>query len=270
MVADILNKLSDLLQPLAGWWDLFDVLLVTLVIYNLLLLIRGTRAVQVVIGLVILLVIYGASSLFGLAALETTLEKFFEVLPLAILVLFQHEIRRALANFGRTSFWKWGTPAQEVADLYNDVVMAASTLSDRRIGALIVFERQEGLRNYIENGIELDAKVSSALLVSLFHTESPTHDGAVVIQGGRLAAATCFLPLTRSSDLSKDLGTRHRAALGISEETDALALVVSEETGNISVAIGGEMHRRLSTSSLSTLLIKYLVTEEKSRPGGGV
>ena len=264
---DFVDALLDRLQPLAGWGDLLDVLLVALVIYNLLLLIRGTRAVQVVVGLVTLLAVYAASGWFRLSALETTLEKFFEVLPLAILVLFQHEIRRALANFGSTPFWTLGKPAQEVTDLYHEVAVAASTLSDRRVGALIVFERQEGLRNYIETGFEVDAKVSPSLLVSLFHPETPTHDGAVIVQGDRLAAATCFLPLTRSSDLSKELGTRHRAALGISEETDALALVVSEETGTISVAVGGEMHRRLSTSSLSTLLIKYLVTE-KTRPEG--
>ncbi len=266
-MAELIETLSQWLQPVAGWIDLLDVLLVALVIYNLLLLIRGTRAVQVVLGIVVLVLVYWLAGFAGLSALETTLEKFFGVLPVAILVLFQHEIRRALASFGRTPLWGLGTSAQEVKDLYNDVVVAASTLSDRRIGALIVFERQEGLRNYIENGFTVDAVVSPSLLVSLFHPETPTHDGAVIVQGDRLAAATCFLPLTRSSELSKELGTRHRAALGISEETDAVALVVSEETGSISLAVAGQMHRRLSSSSLATLLIKYLVAEKAQSEG---
>ena len=136
--------------------------------------------------------------------------------------------------------------------------MAASTLAESKIGALIVFERREGLRNYVENGIQVDAEVSIDLLVSLFFPDTPTHDGAVIIQGGRIAAATCFLPLTRSSELSTQFGTRHRAALGITEETDALAVVVSEETGEISLAVGGEFQRPLSSSSLLTLLLQHL------------
>lgn len=266
-MAPTFESLNDWLQPVAGWVDIVDVVLVTLVIYNLLLLIRGTRAVQIVLGIGVLVMVYWMAGFFRLPALETTLEKFFGVLPVAILVLFQHEIRRALASFGRTPLWGFGTSAQQVKDLYNDVVIAASTLSDRRIGALIVFERQEGLRNYIENGVKVDALLSPSLLVSLFHPETPTHDGAVIVQGDRLAAATCFLPLTRSSELSKELGTRHRAALGISEETDAVALVVSEETGSISLAVNGSMHRRVSSSSLATLLIKYLVSEPSGLAG---
>lgn len=266
-MADFFDSFAQWLQPIGTWGDLLDVLLVTLVIYNLLLLIQGTRAVQVVLGIVGLVVVYGLAGFFDLSALETTLEKFFEVLPVAVLVLFQHEIRRALASFGRTPFWNLSGSAQEAKDLFNDVVMAANILSDRRIGALVVFERQEGLRDYIETGVVIDAAVSPSLLVSLFHPETPTHDGAVVLQEERLAAAGCFLPLSNSSEISKDLGTRHRAAVGISEETDAVALVVSEETGTISLAVGGVLHRRLSSSSLSTLLIKYLVTD-RARTGG--
>ena len=253
------DAIQQLLIPLASWKDVLDVLLVTLVLYNLLLLIRGTRAAQVVLGILVLVLIYYGARLFNLRALETTLENFFAVLPVAILVLFQHEIRRALARFGRSPLWRIGHRDGEVRDRFNDIVIAAATLSDRRTGALIVFERQEGLRNYVENGIQLDANISLDLLISLFHPESPTHDGAVIIQNDRLAAAACFLPLTRNAEISTELGTRHRAALGISEETDALAVVVSEENGSISVAVDGQMHRRLSSSSLETLLFKSLM-----------
>ncbi|MEM1207481.1 MAG: diadenylate cyclase CdaA [Acidobacteriota bacterium] len=255
-----LESFIEFLEPVSNWKDLLDLLMVTTVLYYLLLLIRGTRAVQVILGILVLVLIYTSARAFGLPALETTLENFFIILPVAIIVLFQHEIRRALASFGRTPFWGFAA-REEVGDLFNDVVLAASTLSERKIGALIVFERREGLRNYIENGIQMDAIVSMDLLISVFHPDTPTHDGAVIIQGDRMAAASCFLPLTRGSELSSELGTRHRAALGISEETDALALVVSEETGAISVVVGGDMERRLSTGTLRTLLYKYLLSD---------
>lgn len=260
--------LKQLLLPLASVRDLADVLLVALLLYNLLLLIRGTRAVQVVMGILVLVLIYYVARVLELPALETTFENFFIILPLAILVLFQHEIRRALANFGRTPLWGLAS-RQSLAKTLHDVAFAATTLSERRIGALIVFERQEGLRNYVENGIAIDGVLSLDLLIALFHHDSPTHDGAVVVQGGRIASASCFLPLTRSFELAKELGTRHRAALGISEETDALALVVSEETGDISLAIGGNLHRRLDSNALLTLLFKLLISDAGSLRRGG-
>lgn len=250
----------EFLQPLSSWTDVLDILLVTLVLYNLLLLIRGTRAVQVVFGILVLVGFYYTALQLDLPALETTLEKFFSLLPVAIIVLFQHEIRRALANFGRTSFLGLGG-AKKVATTFDEIVATASALSQEKVGALIVFERSQGLRNYVENGILLDSIVSIDLLISLFTPDTPTHDGAVILQGDRIAAATCFLPLTRNSLLSKEYGTRHRAALGISEETDALAVVVSEETGRISVALDGEMISDLSPSRLRNLLYRYLLTE---------
>ncbi|MEM8930328.1 MAG: diadenylate cyclase CdaA [Acidobacteriota bacterium] len=252
--------LDRALSPFQGWQDVLDVLLVAFVLYYLLLLIRGTRAVQVVFGILSLLLVYFFSDFAELQALETTLEKFFELLPIAILILFQHEIRRALAGFGRAPIFTRGSGSDPKA-LINDVAVAAATLSNRKTGALIVFERQQGLRNHIENGIALDARVSLDLLVTLFHPETPTHDGATIIQGDRIAAATCFLPLTRNAELSKALGTRHRAALGITEESDAVAVVVSEETGDISVAVGGRLERRVSSSSLATLLFQHLVAD---------
>ncbi len=259
-----LQTLEQLLQPLSRWQDLLDILLVTLVLYNLLLLVRGTRAVQVLIGILVLVVLHSIAEAVDLPALEYTLEKFFLILPLALIVLFQQEIRRALATFGTTSLWSFGN-REKIASTFNAIGLAASTLAERRIGALIVFERLEGLRNYIENGIELDAVVSVDLLISLFTPDTPTHDGAVMIQGDRIAAATCFLPLTQSSELSTELGTRHRAALGITEETDAVAVVVSEETGKISIAFGGEMIQGLESKDLRNRLHKYLLSDV--RPG---
>lgn len=261
------SLIDQLIQPVGGWADLLDILLVTFVLYNLLLLIRGTRAVQVLLGILVLVVLYYTARALDLRALETTLENFFIILPVAMIVLFQHEIRRALAAFGSTPLGGFGNQ-EKVATTFNEMVVAATTLAERKIGALIVIERSEGLRNYVENGIQLDAVVSLDLLISLFTPETPTHDGAVIIQGDRIAAASCFLPLTRRSQLSKDLGTRHRAALGITEETNALAVVVSEETGIISVAFGGEITRGLESKDLRNLLYQSL-TDRPEGPGEG-
>ncbi len=259
-----LEALWQLLQPVSRWQDVFDVLLVTVVLYNLLLLVRGTRAVQVLIGILVLVVLYQIAQAIDLPALETTLQTSFLFLPIAIIVLFQHEIRRALATFGTTSLWSFSN-RQKLVGSFHAIGLAATTLSERRTGALIVIERLEGLRNYIENGIELDAVVSVDLLITLFDPHTPTHDGAVIIQDDRIAAAACFLPLTQSDKLSTELGTRHRAALGITEETDAVAVVVSEETGAISVAFGGEMVRDLESRDLRNRLHQFLLSD--LRPG---
>jgi len=263
-----LHTLSQFLQPLSTWADLLDIVLVTLVFYNLLLLVRGTRAVQMLFGILVLVAFYYTALQFDLPALETTLENFFLFLPVAIIVLFQHEIRRALANFGRTTSFLGGFgSAKNVVSTFDEVVAAAAALAQQKVGALIVFERSQGMRNYVENGILIDGIVSIDLLISLFTPDTPTHDGAVIIHGGRVAAATCFLPLTRTSLLSKEFGTRHRAALGISEETDALAVVVSEETGRISVALDGEMTPDLSPAKLRNLLYRHLLSEPLQEAG---
>jgi len=252
---------------LLPWRDLVDVLLVAVVIYNLLLLIRGTRAVQILLGILFVGSSYYLARMAQLNTLETFLEKFLIVLPFAILVLFQHEIRRALANFGRNPFWRRATAGDEAA-AFNDVALATTTLAARRIGALIVLERLEGLRDFVENGVRLNADVSFDLLISIFTPGTPLHDGAVIIREGRLAAAACFLPLTQNPELSKELGTRHRAALGISEETDAVAVVVSEETGIISVAYDGRMTSDLDAKTLRNTLYKTLVTDLHPRAAG--
>lgn len=243
------------------WRDAIDVLAVALIIYNLLLLIRGTRAVQMVLGMVFLGIVYFIARLAELPTLQEILENLLIVLPFAIIVLFQQEIRRALASFGRNPLWGLASKQEKTISAFSDIVLAATALSARRIGGLIVIERLQGLRTYIENGIVLDAQLSYDLLINVFTPETPLHDGAAIVQDDRLAAAGCFLPLTANPELSNEFGTRHRAALGISEETDAVAVVVSEETGVISLAFDGEIIRNLDGKGLRNALYKYLLTD---------
>jgi len=242
------------------WRDFADVVIVTIVIYYLLLLIRGTRAVQVLMGILFLGGVFYLAGLAGLETLQRLLQSFLIVLPFAVIVLFQQEIRRALANVGRNPLLGFNT-YQKTETTIQEVVLAASTLASREIGALIVIQRLEGLREYIENGVQLDAEISYHLLINIFDPHTPLHDGAVIVQGDRIAAAACFLPLTVRTELGHELGTRHRAALTISEDTDALALVVSEETGIISLAVGGELIRELDAKSLRNYLFQYLVKD---------
>jgi len=247
-----------------SWRDAVDILAVALIIYNLLLLIRGTRAVQMLLGLFFLGLVYYGAILAELPTLQKILENLLIVLPFAIIVLFQQEIRRALVSFGRNPLWGLAKQQKVVAS-FSEIVLAATTLSARRTGALIVIERLHGLRNYIENGIAIDAVVSYDLLINIFQPDTPLHDGAVIIQDDRIAAAACFLPLTPNPELSKEFGTRHRAALGLTEETDAVAVVVSEETGIISVAFDGAMIRDLDSHGLRNTLYEHLLTLSSQR-----
>lgn len=248
--------------------DLVDIALVAIVFYNLLLLIRGTRAVQVLLGLVFFGGIYWAAGLAKLVTLETILGQLLFFLPFAVIVLFQHEIRRGLANFGRNPLLTFGSH-QLTETTIHEVVLAASALSTRKIGALIVLQRLEGLRNYVENGIRIDSKVSYDLLVNLFTPGTPLHDGAAIIYDNRIAAAACFLPVELDSEVSTKFGTRHRAALGISSESDALAVVVSEETGGISLGVAGELIRNLDSKALRNHLYRYLITELSASDSSG-
>lgn len=245
---------------LLTWRDLVDVLAVAIVIYNLLLLIRGTRAVQVLLGLALLGGVYYVARAANLPTLKAILESLLILLPFATIVLFQHEIRRALASFGRNPLL--GLSKQQKAEsAFHEIALAAAAMAARRIGALIILQRLDGLRTYIENGIGVDAIVTYDLLINIFTPDTPLHDGAVIIEDDRIAAAACFLPLTFNPELSTELGTRHRAALGISEETDAVAVVVSEETGVVSVAFDGTLTRNLDAKGLTNLLFKTLITD---------
>ncbi|UCF32126.1 MAG: diadenylate cyclase CdaA [bacterium] len=248
------------------WQDLLDIVVVTVVLYWILLLIRGTRAIQMVFGLVIL----GAAYLLALGTelntLSWILENFLGSIVIVIVILFQNEIRRALALVGSNPLT--GSSPREQQHLIGEIVKASSALSNKRIGALIVLERSTGLKNYIEKGTAINGVVSRDLLMSIFMPFSPIHDGAVVISGGQIAAAQCFLPLTLNPRLEKILGTRHRAALGLTEETDAVVVVVSEESGKVSVACEGKLYSRLDSDELRRMLEK-LLTSEWEPPGKG-
>lgn len=256
--------MEALLRQLA-WRDAIDILLVTVVVYHLLRLIRGTRAVQMLIGIVLIALAFWVARLAGLDTLGTLLERFLLVLPFAILVLFQQEIRRVLANFGSNPFLhRAGLKRNEtVADVLSQTT---ALLAARRIGALIVIERLEGLRDYSEGGVRLDAEPSADLLITLFSPGTPLHDGAVLLIDGRVAAAGCLMPLSTRQDLGTDLGTRHRAALGIAEETDALAVVVSEESGSLSLAHDGQLELDLEPGRLRTRLIALLESASAVEP----
>ncbi|MBW2541043.1 MAG: TIGR00159 family protein [Deltaproteobacteria bacterium] len=232
--------------------DTIDILLVALGIYWLLLLMRGTRAVQILVGLIVLVVANVASDLFNLLTMSEILDKLTEPAVIIIVILFQHDIRRALARVGRGFFRS--VSDQKESQMLEEVVRAAQGLAQRRVGALIVLERETGLEDQIEAGTALDSNVSKDLLISLFVPYSPLHDGAVVIQRGRISYAGCILPLTLSDRLPEGVGTRHRAAVGITEETDALVIVVSEETASISAVMGGEMVSDLDAARLRVVL----------------
>jgi diadenylate cyclase len=232
--------MHDLLTTL-HWRDVLDICLVAALIYRVLMLFRGTRAVQITIGLAVLAGAALLARALQLTSLGWLLDHFWSVWVVALIVVFQPELRRGLGWIGQGSLLQRLTGAAERAHVVDEVVRAADSLASRRIGALIVLERATGLRQYAELGVALDALVSADLLTSLFLPYSPLHDGAVLIQGGRVVAAGCFLPLSRNMQLGRALGTRHRAALGIAEDTDAIALVVSEETGRLSLAVSGRI-----------------------------
>jgi diadenylate cyclase len=254
---------SELLQrPPVTFWDVVDIMIVSLIIYELLKLIRGTHAVQMGLGITVLVGMFYLSRGFQLETLNWLIRNVVGYVVFAAIVLMQGDIRRALVHIGRAPFFRLfrrldGTTADD--DVIEELMVAANSLAARRTGALIVVERSIGLRNYIESGIPLDARLTYDLLVSIFQPTSPLHDGAVIVQGDRVAAAACFLPLTINPRLSRELGSRHRAALGVTEENDAVAIVVSEETGVISLAINGEIERSLEPDQLRLRLAGLLV-----------
>ena len=237
-------------RPAVSWWDVVDIALVSILIYELLLLIRGTRAVQMALSAGFLIGLFFVSRWFDLESVNWVIRNLATYVGFAIIVLFQADIRRALAHFGRAPVFRYFERVASADETIEDLVVAATTLAARRIGAIIAIERQIGLRNYIEGGIPLDATVTYDLLASIFQPGSPLHDGAVIVQGDRVAAAACFLPLSVNPRVSRELGTRHRAALGLTEENDAVAIVVSEETGAISIALAGALERNLSADRL--------------------
>ena len=254
-----MDWLSDLFyRPSVSWWDLLDIALVSVLVYELLVLIRGTRAVQMALGASFLIALFFISRSLELETVNWVIRNLATYVVFGIIVLFQSDIRRALAHFGRAPFFRYFERVASTDETLEELVVAATTLSSRRVGALIVIERQIGLRNYIEGGIPLDATVTYDLLASIFQPGTPLHDGAVIVQSDRIAAAACFLPLSVNPRVSRELGTRHRAALGVTEESDALAIVVSEETGTISLAVGEVLERGLTADTLRERLRTFL------------
>ncbi len=246
------------------WQDLFDIVLVSIILYRILLIIKGTKAAQMLVGLGVLLVASFFSKYLQLYTMDWIIQSFWSQVVIALIVLFQPEIRRALAQMGESSFFQGLTSAEELRSL-EEIVRAAVALANRKIGALIVIEREVSLKDYVEIGTPLDAKVSKELLLSVFHPTSPIHDGAIVIRGNRVVAAGCFLPITLGSDVSKALGTRHRAGIGIAEETDAVAIIVSEETGSISLAMNGKLETRLDMGTLRDVLTDLFTEAKKGK-----
>jgi uncharacterized protein (TIGR00159 family) len=244
-------------------WDTIDILLVTLGIYWLLLLIRGTRAVQILVGLLVIFALSLLSELFDFSTLGLVLQNFVGSAVVIMVILFQQDIRRALARVG--GLFPNVSVLQE-SQIVEEVIRAAQILAQKRVGALIVLERDTGLDDQIEAGQRIDAVVSKELLTAIFLPYSPLHDGAVIIQDGRMTAVGCILPLTLRTDLPEGVGTRHRAAVGITEETDALVIVVSEETATISVVMAGEMIHGLDGPRLRVVLRDVLAGERRELP----
>ncbi|HEX2500646.1 MAG TPA: diadenylate cyclase CdaA [Methylomirabilota bacterium] len=247
--------------------DLVDIAIVAFVLYRVLLVFRGTVAIQMLAGLGLLMIARFVSRQADLRSVSFVLENFWAFWVLALIVLFQPELRRTLAQAGRSRVLQRvvGQGSAERRQVLEEIVRAVDALAVKRIGALIGVERQVGLRAYAELGVPMEAVVSAELLGSLFQPGSPLHDGAALIQGNRITAAGCFLPLSRNLGLSRTLGTRHRAAVGLSEETDAVVVVVSEETGVISLAVDGVVERGLDTEQLGERLAALLGASKASR-----
>ncbi len=246
--------MTDLLAPFyqLRWLDLLDIGVVAYVIYKVIMLVRGTRAMQMLVGLGVVLVTMVAARWLHLVTIHWIIQSFLASLILVIIILFQSDIRKALARMGRGPLLVSGH--EQAAATLEEVARTAVALASRMTGALIVLERRIGLADYVDTGVRLDAKVSRELLMTIFQVTTPLHDGAVIISGGRIIAARCVLPLSTTSDGSRQVGTRHLAAMGLSEETDAVAVVVSEERGRVSLAVGGKLTQDLDAVALNNQL----------------
>jgi len=253
-------QFTDYIPTMANLRSVLDIALVFIIVYVVLKLFRGTRAVPTLVGMVILALLYWLAVVQELSTLEFVLRYAVGFIGIAIIVLFQSEIRQALMYFAnrlRFPILK-NQRGQFGGSVYDEIVLAVTTLATEKTGALIVIERNVGLRNFIDAGVQLDARISYDLLVSIFHPETPLHDGAVVIQNERIAAASVFLPLTKNPEVSRELGTRHRAAIGITEGSDAISLVVSEETGLVTYVEGGKVRRNIEATQLRKVLLEAL------------
>jgi uncharacterized protein (TIGR00159 family) len=263
-----MNRISSAihLQDLASPWAWIDILVLAVIIYQILLLIRGTRTVNILVAIAVLALCYllTGPGLIQLSAVHSVLGNLLFYIPLVIIVLFQNQIRQALAHLGRNPFRELMLKGVEER-IIEEVTLAAVSLGSKRTGALIVIERGMGLRTFIETGIELEALISYDLLMNIFTRRSPLHDGAVIIADRRIKAASCYLPLTTDPNLSRTYGTRHRAAIGITEESDALAIVVSEERGVVSLARDGKITGPLEAQGLKRILVAELMPSGEAK-----
>jgi diadenylate cyclase len=252
-----IDQFTDL-TPVNVLVNILDVLLVWFVIYKIITLIRGTKAVQLLKGIFVIIIVRALTTVFGLDTLGWMLQKIIDWGFLAIIIIFQPELRRALEQLGRGKLFARTNlqEAEEQDRLIEAMTKSVSYMAKRRIGALISIERETGLSDYIETGIPMNSETTSELLINIFIPNTPLHDGAVIMQKDKIAAAACYLPLSESPFISKELGTRHRAALGISEVTDAITIIVSEETGAVSLTSNGDLHRNLSIDEFETRLRK--------------
>jgi len=237
-----------------------DIIVIAVIIYYLLLLIRGTRAAQMLIGIIVVAALFLLSSVAPLTTLNWVLNKFYSSFIIILVILFQDDIRHMLSRVGKRSFGQ-ANDVLSSGQILDEITRAAMSLAGKRMGGLMVIERSIILTRYVEVGVPVDGRVTKELLVSIFHPSSPIHDGAVIIQRGRVAAAGCFLPLTRDENLDPNMGTRHRAAIGISQETDAIVVAVSEETGWVSLVVEGEVTRKLDAKDLKQRLLDLLADE---------
>jgi len=255
-------------SPFNIFRNLLDIFIVAYLIYRLLGLIKGTRAVQLLKGLIVLLVFSVVVSLLDLNMVTWLLDKLWIIFAITLPIVFQPELRRILEQIGKGSFFKFSTSNPDLESyqaVIKELTGAVRVLSRNRVGALIIIKRETGIDEYLENGVTLDALVSSSLLINLFVPNTPLHDGAAVIQEGRLHKAACVLPLSGNTELPGELGTRHRAGLGITEVSDVLAIIVSEETGTISLADAGRLIRPLDPQQLSELLTRELLQPEAEK-----
>ncbi|WP_019133979.1 diadenylate cyclase CdaA [Kallipyga massiliensis] len=260
---EILEKFRQLIVTFR-WTDLVDILVIAVIIYYMILFVRETRALQLIKGFAALLILAQISEWFDLYTLNWLLSNIFTVSMVLIIVVFQPELRRVFERLGRSRRWLSffiNTEESESLDQVDEIVRASSSLARQKIGALMVIEGRVGLSDLLESGTRIDGQVTAELLINIFIPNTPLHDGAVIIRNDRVRAAGVFLPLTQNNSLSKELGTRHRAALGISEKSDALVVVVSEETGLISVCQEGEIARRLDEDSLRTRLQDFFTKD---------
>lgn len=260
--------ISDYIPAISSVRNVIDMAFVFIIVYVVLKLLRGTRAVPTIVGLVLLFLLYWLAIAQDLSTLEFVLRYAVVYVGFAIIVLFQSEIRQALIYFANRLRFPIlrRQRGQFGGSVYDEIVLAVTTLASEKTGALIVVERNVGLRNFVDAGVQLDATIGYDLLVTIFNPSTPLHDGAVIIQNERLAAASVFLPLTKNPEISREMGTRHRAAIGVTEWSDAISIVVSEETGLITYVVGGNVVRNVDTTTLRKLLLEAMeipVTQQK-------